>query len=87
MLTRSGHPYMLGESSESGNIIIDRQQLANAIAAIQTHLANLIQTVNQTGERLGRVERVSRTTTIEKKNVIGWYHSKNTVSEILIVNT
>ena len=56
MPTRSGHSYLLGESSESGNRIMDPQQLANAIAAIQAQLANLTQTATQTGDRLGRIE-------------------------------
>ena len=54
MLTRSGHLYLLGESSESG-ITMDPQQLADAIAAI-AQLANLTQTAAQTEDRLGRVE-------------------------------
>ena len=56
MPTRSGHPYLLGESSESGITTMDPQQLADAIAAIQAQLANLTQAAVQTGDRLGRVE-------------------------------
>ena len=35
---------------------MDPQQLANTIAVIQAQLANLTETVNQTADRLGRVE-------------------------------
>jgi len=31
---RNGHSYLLGESSESGNTIMDPQQLTNAIAVM-----------------------------------------------------
>jgi len=66
MPTRSGHPHLLGESSQSGNIIMNSQQLVNAIAAIQAQLTNMTQTVNQTEDRLGRVEMRLRLATIEK---------------------
>ena len=56
MPTRSGHPYLLGESSKLGITTMDPQQLADSIAAIQAKLANLTQTAAQTGDRLGRVE-------------------------------
>ena len=56
MPTLSEHSYLLGEPSESGNTIMYPQQLANAIAVMQVWLVNLSQTVNQTGDRLGRVE-------------------------------
>ena len=63
MPTRSGYPYLLGESSESGITTMDPQQLADAIAAIQAQLANLTQTATQTGDMLGRVE-----TRLENRN-------------------
>jgi len=56
MPTRSGHQYLLRESNQSSNTIMNSQQLANTIAAIQAQLTNLTQTVNQTGDKLGRVE-------------------------------
>ena len=87
MPTHSGHPYLLGESSESSITTMDPQQLADAIATIQAQLANLTQTAAQTGDRLGRVELVSRTAMNMKENVIGWYHIKDLVSETLIVSS
>ena len=56
MPTRSGHAYLLGESSESGITAMDPQQLADTIATIQVQLAKLTQTATQTEDRLGRVE-------------------------------
>ena len=41
MPTRSGHHYLVGESSESDITTMDPQQLADAVAAIQAQLANL----------------------------------------------
>jgi len=63
MPTRSGHAYLLGESSESGITAMDPQQLADTIATIQVQLAKLTQTATQTEDRLGRVE-----TRLENRN-------------------
>ena len=62
----SGHPYLLGESSESGNTPMAPQQFSTTLAAIKaqlealipvwTQLETLTETVNQTQHRLGRVE-------------------------------
>ena len=60
MSTHRGKPYLLGESSTP----MDPQTFIMTLAAIQTKLDALTQAMNQTQEKLGRVE-----THLENRNV------------------
>ena len=77
MPIRSGHPYLLGESSELGSMTMDPQQLVDRITAVQAQLANLTQTATQTGDRLGRVETRLENRSEHEGEHFGWYHIKD----------
>ena len=87
MPTCSGHPSLLGESSESGSTTMDSQQLADEITAIQAQLVNLTQTAAQTVDWLGRVETrlENRNQHERERNQMVPYQDE--VCETLIVNS
>ena len=62
MPTRSGNPYLLGETNESYTTPMDPQQFATVLIDIQDKLDVLTQTSNWTEERLVNLETVRKPT-------------------------